>query len=267
MLGLRQAMSKYCAEKKSAGDWSPIFEKLVGYTFRRALAYLGDQDLEKIDRDSILAFRMALQEQGVMASSVNQELTVLGGLFNWAVDLRYIQFNPIVRMRVKDRRPKGSKRGIFTNAELQAIFSGNYRDQNRGSDAKFWCPLLMVHQGLRAGEAAQLMGYDVAMSTEGIWTVKVQPLAGRKVVKSENAIRELPIHPKLIDLGFVDYARRHGPDDHLFNIRRSYRGSMADFIGRAFKAHMRRLGIGGNRSLYSLRHQVASIMKQQLVPE
>lgn len=93
----------------------------------------------------------------------------------------------------------------------------------------YWVPLLCLYQGLRVSEGSQLYTNDV-IDVDGVPCLSVirdasggddddVPLAGHsaKLTRSADEYRRLknpssrrivPIHPKLIELGFLDFVRR-----------------------------------------------------------
>ena len=56
---------------------------------------------------------------------------------------------------------------------------------------------------MRTNEMCQLRLIDIKKQNN-IWFIFIEDSEETKV-KTENAIRKVPVHPQLIDLGFVDY--------------------------------------------------------------
>jgi len=83
-------------------------------------------------------------------------------------------------------------------------------------DEKFWLPLLGLYHGNRLEEFAQLRLGDVR-TDGGIMYLDINDEDGKQV-KNNQSMRRVPIHPKLIELGFLDYARSIAktPQDPLF---------------------------------------------------
>lgn len=69
-------------------------------------------------------------------------------------------------------------------------------------DPLFWMPVIAYTMGLRSEEAAQLGPEDV-QRFDGIPYVMVQQDLG-DAVKSANGTRKIPLHPALIELGFLE---------------------------------------------------------------
>jgi integrase len=99
---------------------------------------------------------------------------LISAVFNYACDEGYIKENPAksrkLRGMFKEER-KSTKRALFTDEELQAIFSAplysgcvndesgfNKPGSNHPKRGRFWVPLLALFHGLRCNEACQLYG-------------------------------------------------------------------------------------------------------------
>lgn len=89
-------------------------------------------------------------------------------------------------------------------------------------DAKFWLPILALYHGARLEEFADLYGRDIG-EDQGIpfmRLVETEDEDGRteRGLKTEAATRNVPLHPEVIRLGFLEYAAKTAPnpDDPLF---------------------------------------------------
>jgi integrase len=73
-------------------------------------------------------------------------------------------------------------------------------------DARYWLPILGVYHGNRLEEFAQLLREDVR-NADGIAYFDIND-DGEKQVKNEQSKRRVPIHPKVLALGFLDYVEK-----------------------------------------------------------
>jgi integrase len=85
------------------------------------------------------------------------------------------------------------------------VFAADQRPvRGRGDTAK-WAPLLALLQGARRTEIIQLLIKDVSKDADtGIWTIRFDR-EGDKRIKTLSSIRRVPIHPQLIQSGFLDF--------------------------------------------------------------
>ena len=150
-------------------------------------------------------------------------------VFAYALGEDYIKSSPCNDVRVKGAsKSKGKARGVpFEIDELNKFFSlptftgcrskdhPNAAGQYRINDHRKWVPLLMLFSGARPSEIAQLLVKDIRHNSQypsiSILTDfdPSDPYDQEHIVsyKTENAKRLLPIHPKLIELGFLDYVK------------------------------------------------------------
>jgi integrase len=150
-------------------------------------------------------------------------------VFAYALGEDYLKVSPCSDVRVKGAsKSKGKSRGVpFEVDELNAFFSlptftgcrsknhPNVAGQYCINDHRKWVPLLMLFSGARPSEIAQLLVKDIRHNSQypsiSILTDfdPSDPYDQEHVVsyKTENAKRLLPIHPRLIELGFLDYVK------------------------------------------------------------
>lgn len=118
------------------------------------------------------------------------------------------------------------------------VFQGNAADE---ADPLFWMPLIAYLMGARMEEAAQA-GPDDVQRDEGIAYLIIRQVLGDSV-KSENATRKIPVHPVLIELGFlelVERAKKRG-DRRLFSslTRGANKGTYTENFTKAFGYYRR----------------------------
>ena len=99
-----------------------------------------------------------------------------------------------------------SNRLPFEHADLHKIFNPvTYPNPcMRKEQAKFWVPLIALYQGCRQNEICQLDTLDI-VNKNGVPCISINANAEDKTVKNKTSERVIPIHPVLIDLGFLKY--------------------------------------------------------------
>lgn len=120
-----------------------------------------------------------------------------------------------IRYTGRRAEPEHGQRA-FKPRELKRLFEGHEMKElaNTAADAhKFWLPHLALFTGARANELCQLNPQcDIQMEDEtGIWFLDITSCSDgheeiNKSVKNRVSERRVPIHPTLIELGFLDYA-------------------------------------------------------------
>ncbi len=104
----------------------------------------------------------------------------------------------------------------FSPHELSMIFGQSWFATGSGADIdkpRFWCPFeywlsaLGLFAGCRISEAAQLHLVDVREEDE-VWVLDINETTPDKSLKNEQSRRLIPIHPRLIEMGFLRYCER-----------------------------------------------------------
>lgn len=117
-----------------------------------------------------------------------------------------------------NRNENEDKQRAFTDQELGRIFAGAEMALFAATPAlehQFWLPYLGLYTGARVNELCQLNPQtDILQEADtGIWFLQLDEKPGAdarvtKSIKNENSIRKIPIHSRLIALGFLSYVER-----------------------------------------------------------
>jgi integrase len=198
-------------------------------------------------------------------------LSGLSAMLNYAIEVGWLQENPLKGRTIRERLPKLVKRNrqTLTPDEMTRVFSSpDFLKQKRGKlAARFWIPLLCLFHGTRANEVAGMHGADVREHA-GISFLNLKDTKERRL-KTESSARLVPVHQKLIDMGFLEYVakrREEDPSGFLFaGLSRNSNGSMADGIGKWWQRLVISTlgpppsdGATGARGIHSLRHSWAT---------
>ncbi|MBU2935011.1 MULTISPECIES: site-specific integrase [Pacificibacter] len=255
----------------------------------------GISDVRLIRQTDATAFRAATREEimaraeklppekvGLSVGTINRHLEHLGQIVEWASD-EGIAVNPNLKprkLRRKDTVRDCDKKQAFTEAELRRLFktpvwvgskSEHYQTEH-GSEifrnGIYWSPLIGAFTGARREEVAGLAPTDI-VERDGIPCFNIEDSELRRI-KNISSKRIVPIHSRLIELGFLDFvskARAKGQIDLFPDLREPATGKHGRKLGR----RMRQIidddfGVeGAGLSFHSLRHYVQSILEH--VPE
>jgi integrase len=210
----------------------------------------------------------------ISAANANSLMSNMSSFLNWAVNEELLARNPARGLRLPDPINKRDKRLPFDREQLHAIFNaplyrgcvdgergynriGNQRPRN----ARFWIPLLACLSGARLGELCQLDTTDVRL-VEGVHclVISVHSLTGStdKQLKTSASDRIVPLHPLLIDCGFLAFveSKLKAGERKLFDdIETGTTGSRAIAFSKWFTQFLRACGGQRDRtSFHSFRH-------------
>ena len=155
------------------------------------------------------------QKETQTPQNINKKLSKLSVLGNWGVRQGLLLNNPFSGMKFSVKK-QPNKREPFTKEELRKIlkpetyhswsinFTHPFRKERVSNQMPYyWVFLLGIFSGMRTNEMCQIRVIDIK-KVEKIWFMFVEDSEETKV-KTENAIRKVPVHPQLIELGFIDY--------------------------------------------------------------
>ena len=191
----------------------------------KLVEFLGHDDATRVTPEDVVAFKDArLAEinprtgKFVSAKTVNDgDLTALKTIFGWGVKNRRLPSNPAAGITITMAERQRVRDPGFTDEEATAILTKALRHEPRGKElpkttaAKRWVPWLCAYTGARVGEMVQLRKKDIRQ-VDSFWVLKITPDAG--TVK-DRRFRDVPIHPHLIELGFIDFISQQ-PNGYLF---------------------------------------------------
>jgi len=211
----------------------------------------------------------------IQRSTQHKHIMALNAFFNWCVKLGAVRENPfhyVRSSRYRDAVPK--KRDIFTAQNLQALFAPQHLT-NYTEPHKYWVPLIAMFTGMRVNEISQLyvddVQSDIEMDDDGVEYAipyfDIAPFHDGQSVKTGYSVRRIPIHSRLLELGFERYVAdvRASGSEHLFPGLAWAEGGPGRTVSRWFnKYHLRQTcGItSSKKSLHCFRHTLTTRCKR-----
>lgn len=197
--------------------------------------------------------------------TLNKYLNRYATLFDYGVKHGYVEANYFQGMQVKLRKNVKDAVDPFDSDELQKIFSTDVFTKNkRAKDYYYWLPLLGLYTGARINEICQLYVDDIGKDG-GIFFIDINENTSDKQLKNDSSKRRVPLHNKLIKLGFIDYVvgLKNRGINRIFPELTHQRDGYGTVASKWFARYRKKLGIEGrNKVFHSLRHNVATALKQ-----
>lgn len=200
----------------------------------------------------------------------NAYLQRFSSLFAWSVKQGYCAINPFDGLKLSIKRNPLEDRNPFTLQELQRIFNPNqFNIEALNVPWKFWIPLLALYTGARLQEVSQLRPCDIFLE-DGIYGITITSSAGS--LKNVSSERKVPLHPKLIELGFanfVDHARVTGQERLFPELYATKRIKSGEVAGRWFRnTYLKNVGLlDAGKTFHSFRHNFVDALKSLGIPE
>lgn len=174
--------------------------------------HFGDRDVNTITPKEVVDWKDALVASGLKAKTINDgHLATIRALLGFGVANHLVASNAATGITVVARRRAGEGRIPYTNDEVFTLL--RLAEEERGA-AKRWLPWLCAYTGARVGELAQLWGQRVRQDGE-TWVIDIAPAEDGGTLKNAGSERTVPLHPILIDQGFLEFVHAVG-DGPLF---------------------------------------------------
>ncbi|MDO8388520.1 MAG: site-specific integrase [Polaromonas sp.] len=168
------------------------------------------------------------------ADERNLRMQWIARMLNWLKDQKWISDNPATALVGESVENKSERRLTallrkprlaFSPDELSLIFNASWFKSGKGeltkvgtyrefSPFRYWLPLLGVYAGARINELCQLRLEDVCKTDAGTWYIDINENTADKSLKRQKdtgtcwSKRKVPLHPALIDLGFIAWCER-----------------------------------------------------------
>jgi integrase len=212
-------------------------------------------------------------------------------IFSFARTKKYMSAaNPVTELEITpkisldERAKRQMPRYPFSSGQLNQLFSSEWykvgtkalRGKARDDLAvRYFAPLIGLFHGSRVREYLQLMTNDIVVVggvdcitfqieiTQSASEKTNQQELPRRSVKKPTVLRTIPIHPRLVELGFMDYVNERrtelGGIAPLFASSLPEPGGKSPMWGRAFEQAFLRfvrdtLGFGNGYGSHSFRH-------------
>ncbi|CAN7212505.1 DUF6538 domain-containing protein [Variovorax paradoxus] len=295
--GVRKTLDGYEATLKQfielCGDLS--IEKISRETVREYRTYLAQMPakgdgIRKLSAKQLIEKAAAEGLPKVSAPTIRNKLRALSAVLSHGVRLGLLAENPVIAGGIGRAAAKaaGSSRGAgsrrrkdYTKEALRRIFASPIYTEAGWSAPRadfgrawYWMPLLMYYTGARREELAQLAARDVRISSEGIPCLSILAMPddddSDRGVKTEGSRRMIPLHPDLVQRGFLDYAQGVPVGGQLFpKLKPSPAGFYGANFGKRWAAYLRDV-VGLDTSVspsHGFRHTFKTLCREVGIPE
>jgi integrase len=227
-------------------------------------------------------------------TTVNSYVHKMSALFNYGVVEERIDKNPARKLGLEGHEHSEEDRNPFSPAQLEKIFSApiytGCQDDGRNwakvgalrpKGTKFWVPLIGIYQGMRLNEICQLRLEDI--KREGgidFFDIRPDSMGDKKGqakqedrgqrTKTASSRRRVPVHPRLIELGFLDFVQGlcEGNERLFPDLKKDVRGYYSDGFQKWFSRLLdKQKAKEAKTSFHSFRHNWANAMRLAGVPQ
>lgn len=288
---LSKMIGKYQAENESK-EHSQKSQDKYAHSLALTISFFGDVPISEISLSDGRAFRELLTSlpeklkakemletplleliakknvaKTIATATANDHLEKARRFFQWMLDTGYLpDENPIPKEPLPE--PKQSNREArhsISDEDSAKVFAHTLFTTHRGIQGKniqhphhFWLPLLCMFTGIRPNEACLLYVDDIEL-VGNVWCIRIDKRFAEQRLKTPNAFRRIPLHTRLIELGFVKFVQdlqvMISGNGRLFPEIKPIKGYHSHKPGEWFNRNLRKTqGLDLNSTLYTFRH-------------
>jgi integrase len=280
---LSKLVAEYVEEKKRETSWTDKTEHENRAIYDLLVRIIGDVNLDNLNSNIARYYKKTLLklppninknprlrqlsieeiidlkfEKVQAVNTINKHLNRASSLFGWAVKNGYLEHNHFESLQLKKTKRDDEEREVFSPEDLRKLFK--QREKYR-HPYYYWLPYLGLYTGARIEELCQLYCEDIRQENS-IWVFDINALKDKKL-KKPHCKRLIPVHSRLISLGFIEFAKT--PErERLFPELRKGRDGYSQAASKWFNGRYRPI-IGVKPPFHSFRHTFDNALKQALV--
>lgn len=206
-------------------------------------------------------------------ASIDKYVITLRSFIHWCQDTDRMPNWKLPKFEGLDKRNSKDKRHPFTKDELKKLFSspmftGHQPDRDTQlcrhkegtvltKDHFYWVPWIALYSGMRLREIVQLEIKDIRQEGE-VTYMDVNEEGQGKSLKNYASRRHVPIHSKLVEMGFMDYLKSIQGQGHsrVFPYAKpTAAGLPSDLLSKQFGRYLKAITIKHSKlSFHSFRH-------------
>jgi len=272
-ISLAEMFDKWVYEKKPTPNTEAEYRKAIN----DFIILNGKEPIAEYTVEHARAWKERVLKMPRAQATMEKHFGAVGTIFRFADRNDYLDQNPFKKVQLeRPKRAKVSRRQEWDIADLQKLFDTPvFKEGKRFSygDASFWLPVLSLFHGSRAGELCQLDRADV-VNKNGVWclaltlTSEDDENGSEKSLKTEESERIVPIHKRVLELGFLEYVRSSNAKKLFPHITPDSRGRWSGKFSKWFGRYRKKHGLGERwRDFHSLRHTWKSAARGARIPE
>lgn len=236
----------YLAEKKHDNSAKTLLEKQS--TLEEFQRFFGDLDLNLVTAEQAISYKNRQISDGLSALRINKRVGFLRDFFTYAINNRlYFQDNPFQNLGISRKSKLAQKvksYEAFSDDDLKAIFENPEFLTFMNKPDYYWLPLLALHSGARIEELASLKLTQIRQEN-GVWFFKIEK------AKNKNSVRQIPIHPQILALGFDKYTESvKDKGGQLFPHLKDSINGFSKNCSRRFGLYLEKIGIKDGRKVF-----------------
>lgn len=236
------------AWEKIAKSYSAATRKRFRPILDGLMASAKKSDMRAITSDDVQFWMDTSLNSGAVTrrSFSRNNLAAVKSFYNQLKEAKKVSANPAADVKVVLRRlDKGRKMRGFRDDEATKILEASLlpapeKLQKHYAIARRWVPWLCAYTGARVNEITQARACDIQF-VENFWCIEITPEAGTQKTQEK---RLVPLHPHLIQQGFLAFAQTKRDEQPLFALKSTKaKTTPSELVGAHLGKWVRKLGI------------------------
>lgn len=228
------------------------------------IAFVGHDDIDRITAEDAVRWKDHLLSQRKAPGTINDGyIAALRRVCSFAIRNKRLKENPFAGVQAESpRETSRTRRKGFTDAEAMLLL----QEARKLEGWHKWIPYLLAYTGCRVEEVAGAAAADIHCEDD-IRFIDLHE-EGRNL-KNEASVRRVPLHPALIDEGFLAYVSNLPDGSPLFPDAEPDRyGKRSAGVSKILGRWIRKLGITDRRKVanHSWRHRFADLCRRAGIP-
>ncbi len=242
--------------------------------------------------DEVIALAEAKGKPPLAYETQADHLRTLNMVLNLAYLKRLIPNVPSQGMQPSAKKVTAEKKRLpFDNEQIRDFFkSFYYKECATGNNTpykvekehwRFWLPLICLLMGMRPKEVCQLELSDIKQTKNGVCYLRITGTddegeasvnsTSKKTVKTLTSKRNVPVHPELRKIGFLEFVedQKKNHELHLFDeLNADKYGNRAWYALKRFQeAYLEKaITVKQRQSFYSFRHSFRDALRRIEAP-
>lgn len=209
-------------------------------------------------------------DDAISLTSVKKYLRIFKEFLIFCKDNRYIpdSFQGDIKIT---KRKEAIPIEAFTKEELKKIFDPlTYpRVMDTKYSYRYFIPLISIFSSLRLNEVCQIYIDDIKVD-KGVWYFDITDKRKDQHLKNAQSRRIVPIHPKLLELGFIEYVNKvkeikvdnKHPERLFYQLNYSAKNHYIQAMSQWFGRYLKKIGIDSRSKVFhSFRHTIKPYLR------
>jgi integrase len=269
---IQNTKEKYFKYQDSIDKWSKSTLQMNIRALKWLERYFEDKDISTINYDDLIEFRTSLlcvpdnvqnhfdanatfaeiiegtEEQDLKTLSnntINKTILRVNQYLTYMCKIKYMDGSDLTIPKYPD---DSKEREAYTYEEIQKI-----KEVVEDIEEDKFITNIAIYQGMRLKEITQLTKNDI-IQNNGMYCIDINT-NNEKTTKTKKSVRLIPIHDKLLEIGFLDFVQSKQDGENLFSIDNL---KFTKYYGKKYKDL-----INEEKTFYSLRHSFVNELIQK----